>query len=204
MNRNQVSSRDREVNLGYVWWRRHGPFPIKRVKKKSSWKVKEVVSWIQNLKTSAEVLLQERVYKRMSPPGSVFPRAPWILPGSPPFGQREETPLMHYILLTFPSTAILWGAYSNEVCVRFDRYFPVPNQRHGKAEEGWHHLQGRQEAVTGKLPIQVHLWRHWGRRQESVLSELMKPQRNTKQTCLFRVTFPMRRASVCASQHSAR
>ena len=82
---------------------------------------------------------------------------------------------MHYILLTFPSTAILWGAYSNEVCVRFDRYFPVPNQRHGKAEEGRHHLQGRQEAVTGKLPIQVHLlWRHWGRRQESVLSELMK------------------------------
>lgn len=67
-------------------------------------------------------------------------------------------------------------------------------------------MQGRQEAVTGKLPIEVHLrWRHRGGRQESVLSELMKtPEKHKadmsvqgdlpceKGKCLLHSTLPSR------------
>ena len=77
------------------------------VKKKSSWKIKAVVSWIQNLKTSAEVLLQERVYKQISPPDSVFPRAPMNSSRLSTLWTEGRNTLMHYILPTFPSTAIL-------------------------------------------------------------------------------------------------
>lgn len=153
----------------------------------------------------SELKHQQRYYcrrefrEREEAPGLSFPQSSHgILLGSGPWTEGE-TLLMHYILLTFPSTAILWGAYSNEVRVWFDRYFPVPNQRHGKAEEGTASFARKtrsshwKTSYPGTSPLET-LRRKAGERSDWANETLEKLEADD----LCRVTFPVRReVSVC-------